>query len=385
MDRFDVAVIGAGPAGSRAAWRLARAGARVGILDASHPREKPCGGGVTGRALGIVRDALDGAALGEAVIRGASFEAGSRAVRVAFEDPPATRRDLVVAPRTQFDGALLSAAQHAGARHIAARVTDVRRESSEWQVVTRDFSVRTRWLLGADGANSLVRRKVSAPFARADLSIATGFYVRGVTSPDIAVAFETHPPGYLWSFPRRDHLAVGVCAQADDSSTASLLPLASQWIARNVAGPLALERYSWPIPSLREAAVRREVPAGPGWMLLGDAGGMVDPITREGIFFAVLSADIAADCLIAAGTDPAVRYAARIRATIYDELVRAARIKASFFNPRFTGRLIRALETSAAVRNVMIDLIAGRQPYRGLRRRLLATMELQLMIDLLRK
>ena len=385
MDRFDVAVIGAGPAGSRAAWRLARAGARVAILDGSHPREKPCGGGVTGRALGILRETLGGAAVEEAVIRGASFEDGSRRVRVDFENSSATRPDLVVAPRTQFDGALLSAAQHAGARHIAARVTDLRRESSEWQVVTRNFSVRTCWLLGADGANSLVRRRVSEPFARSDLSIATGFYVRGVTSPEIAVAFETHPPGYLWSFPRRDHLAVGVCAQADDSSTASLLPLASQWIARNVAGSPALERYSWPIPSLCEAAVRREVPAGPGWMLLGDAGGMVDPITREGIFFAVLSADIAADCLIEAGTDPAVRYAAQIRAPIYDELVRAARIKASFFNPRFTGRLIRALETSAAVRTVMIDLIAGRQPYRGLRRRLLATMELQLMIDLLRK
>lgn len=384
MDQFDVAVIGAGPAGSRAAWRLARAGARVAILDGSHPREKPCGGGVTGRALEIVRDALDGAALEEAVIRGASFEGGSRTVRVGLEESSATP-DLVVAPRTQFDGALLSAAQHAGARHIAARVTDVRRESREWQVVTRDLSVRTRWLLGADGANSLVRRRVSGPFARADLSIATGFYVRGVTSPDIAVAFETDPAGYLWSFPRRDHLAVGVCAQADDSSTASLLPLASQWIARNVAGPLALERYSWPIPSLREAAVRREVPAGPGWMLLGDAGGMVDPITREGIFFAVLSADIAADCLIDAGADPAMRYVAGVRASIYDELIRAARIKARFFNPRFTGRLIRALETSPAVRNVMIDLIAGRQPYRGLRRRLLATMELQLMIDLLRK
>jgi geranylgeranyl reductase family protein len=385
MERFDVAVIGAGPAGSRAAWRLARAGARVAILDGSHPREKPCGGGVTGRALEMVRDALDGAALGEAVIRGASFENGSRAVRVTFEDTPSTHPDLVVASRALFDAALLSAARSAGARHIAARVTELAREAGEWRVVTRDCAVRTRWLLGADGANSLVRRKVSQPFARADLSIATGFYVRGVSSPDIAIAFETDPPGYLWSFPRRDHLAVGVCAQADESSTASLLPLASRWIARNVAGSSDLERYSWPIPSLREATARREVPAGPGWMLLGDAAGMVDPITREGIFFALLSADFAANCLLEPGTDPAVRYAARMRTTIYDELVRAARLKARFFSPRFTALLVRALQTSAGVRRVMIDLVAGRQPYRGLRRRLLATMELQLMIEMLLK
>jgi flavin-dependent dehydrogenase len=55
MDRFDVAIVGAGPAGCRAAWRLARAGARVALFDGSHPREKPCGGGVTGRALDLVR------------------------------------------------------------------------------------------------------------------------------------------------------------------------------------------------------------------------------------------------------------------------------------------------------------------------------------------
>ena len=59
MERFDVAIVGAGPAGCRAAWRLARAGARVAMLDGSHPREKPCGGGVTGRALEMVRDAID--------------------------------------------------------------------------------------------------------------------------------------------------------------------------------------------------------------------------------------------------------------------------------------------------------------------------------------
>jgi geranylgeranyl reductase family protein len=383
MERFDVAVIGAGPAGSRAAWRLARAGARVAIVDGSHPREKPCGGGVTGRALEMVRDALDGAAVGGAVIRGASFEDGSRVVRVAFEDASSARPDLVVASRALFDAALLSAARNAGGRHIAARVTDVARDGDQWRVTTRDCAVRTRWLLGADGANSLVRRRVSQPFARADLSIATGFYVRGVSSPDIAIAFENNPPGYLWSFPRRDHLAVGVCAQADDSSTASLLPLASRWIARNVTGASVLERYSWPIPSLREATARREVPAGPGWMLLGDAAGMVDPITREGIFFALLSADVAATCLLEPGADPAVRYAARTRVTIYDELVRAARLKARFFSPRFTALLIRALQTSAGVRQVMIDLVAGRQPYRGLRRRLLATMEVKLMIEML--
>ncbi len=384
MERFDIAIVGAGPAGCRAAWRMARSGARVAMIDGSHPREKPCGGGVTGRALDLVRDAFDCGRIDAVPIRGATFEHGSRRVEMTFDDGPSASPGLVVASRARFDTALLAAAIEAGATLVAERVTDVSRDDQHWRITTRGLAVRAGWVLGADGPNSLVRRRLSRPFVRADLSIATGFFVHGATSPDIAVAFEDDPPGYLWSFPRRDHLAVGICAQADDASTAALVPLASQWIARNVPAASNLERYSWPIPSLREATLQRENPSGPGWMLLGDAAGMVDPITREGIFFALLSADAAADSLIEGGGDPAAGYASRIQPAIYDELIRAARLKARFFNPHFTALLIRALEKSAAVRAVMVDLIAGRQPYRGLRRRLLATMEVKLMFEMLR-
>ena len=224
MERFDVAIVGAGPAGCRAAWRLARAGARVAMLDGSHPREKPCGGGVTGRALAVVRDAIDSGPIDAVSIRGATFEHGSRRVQLTFDDGPSASPGLVVASRARFDAALLTAAVEAGAALVAERVTDVSRDGEDWLIATRGLPVRAGWLLGADGPNSLVRRRLFRPFARADLSIATGFFVHGVTSPNIAVAFEDNPPGYLWSFPRRDHLAVGVCAQADVASTSALVP-----------------------------------------------------------------------------------------------------------------------------------------------------------------
>jgi flavin-dependent dehydrogenase len=118
-------------------------------------------------------------------------------------------------------------------------------------------------------------------------------------------------------------------------------------------------------------------------MLLGDAAGLVDPITREGIYFALRSGMLAAQAI--GGADPARRYTETVRDELHDELRRAARLKAGFFRPRFTSLLIDALEHSEAIRAVMIDLVAGRQSYRGLRRRLLATFELGLAWRILRE
>jgi flavin-dependent dehydrogenase len=324
---------------------------------------------------------VDAGAFDAVPIASASFSHQLARVSVAVDNqasPP-----LVVASRKDFDGALLVSASTAGALFIGERVTAIEADATGWSVSTRERAVRAEWLVGADGPNSLVRRRVSAPFERADLSIALGFFVRGATSDEVAIAFEDRPAGYLWSFPRRDHLAVGVCAQADESTPAALAPLASKWISHNVPQPQALERYGWAIPSLRESTLQHDSPAGTRWLLAGDAAGLVDPITREGIFFALESADAAAESLLAA--DAARRYTERLRASIHPELIRAARLKATFFRPTFTRLLLRALRDSSAIRAIMVDLIAGRQTYRGLRRRLLTTGELRLMIAMFRR
>jgi geranylgeranyl reductase family protein len=378
---YDIAIVGAGPAGSWAAYRLAQQGARVALVDGSHPREKPCGGGVTGRALQLVRDAIQPARMPMVAIDSATFVDGARiaTMRLGDANRPA---ELAVVARRDFDEALLRAATAAGASLVAARATGVERENGAWKISTSGGGVRCKWLLGADGANSLVRRRVFRQFRRADLSIAAGYFVHGTSSREITVVFEHDPPGYLWSFPRHDHLAVGVGAQADESSSTALLALAARWIRQNVQGEtIRLVRYSWPIPSLDAGALERECPSGENWMLLGDAAGLVDPITREGIFFALASGEAAAASL--AERDPARAYGQRVRDDIHHELRRAARMKARFFQPAFTSLLVYALQRSPRIQAVMADLVAGQQPYRGLRRRLLKTFELRLMVDLL--
>src|SRR5207247_7639693 len=168
-------------------------------------------------------------------------------------------------------------------------------------------------VIGADGANSLVRRRVARPFARAQLSIATGFFAHGRTSEEIVIELVADPPGYLWSFPRPDHLAIGVCAQADAGATAEALRArTADWMSRTrLAGDARLEPYSWPIPSLDARGFGALDLARPGWALAGDAAGLVDPITREGIYFALVSGQWIAEAL-AANRFPA-DYTSRVR------------------------------------------------------------------------
>ncbi len=375
---FDVAVVGAGPAGAWAAARLASGGASVALIDGSHPREKPCGGGVTGRALALLGSSID--CLVDGVpIESASFAFGDRVATMPLAESGQPPR-LAVVPRRTFDGYLVDRAVRAGATLFQTRATDVLGSGTSWRIATRGDAIVARRVIGADGPGSLVRRRLSSPFARADLSIAAGYYVHGASSRQIDIAFVERPAGYLWSFPRRDHLAIGTCAQADATSTAEMLAVTERWIDRHVSGGTR-ERYSWPIPSLRVATLERERPAGEGWLLAGDAAGLVDPITREGIFFALMSAEHAASSILE-GRDSASAYVERLRDTIYAELILAARLKARFFRPGFMRLFLSALTRSRRIRAIMSDLVAGEQPYHTLRRRLLSIFELRLMFEL---
>ena len=381
MRRFDVVIVGAGPAGSVAARDLSWAGARVAIVDGSHPREKPCGGGVTGRALDLARLSETGSAAVDTgrVIERVVFEAGRRTTAVDLR----SGNDLRVFSRETFDTALLSEASQAGAVVVRARAKGIARSATGWTITTDAGPLGSSWLLGADGAGGIVRKQVFRPFERRQISIAAGSYVDDVETAEIAIAFVDTPRGYLWSFPRSGHLAVGACAQANETTTAEMHAIADAWIDRYpAAAGRRRRRYAWPIPSLGAADLDAERPAGDGWLLLGDAAGLVDPITREGIFFALRSGILAAAAIRDA--DPSRVYATSVRDELHGELRRAARLKAGFYRPRFTRLLIEALEHSETIRRVMVDLVAGRQSYRGLKRRLVSTLEIGLMWKLVR-
>ena len=378
MQSADVAIVGAGPSGAWTAFLLARKGARVLVLDPSHPREKPCGGGITGRALALVAHALPHPLPAVAIRRAQFLDRDNRPATVDLAR--AGRADaLVVSGRAAFDGLLLKAALAAGAELDRSRAIDVRRTAHGFEIETADGRTRkTAVVVGADGANSLVRRKLNRPFARHQLSIATGYFAHGACSEEILLEFVADPPGYIWSFPRPDHLAIGICASADSGMTSGALRLiAARWIERaGLAEGARLEPYSWPIPSLSAGDLDAVTLSGPRWFLVGDAAGVVDPITREGIFFALQSATFAAEAIASFQDQGERRYVEQMHSEVISELRRAARLKTIFFQPRFTRLVVEALRRSAPIRAVMADLVAGTQSYRGLKWRLVRTLEI---------
>jgi geranylgeranyl reductase family protein len=382
MSHFDIAIVGGGPAGAWTAFLLATRGAHVAILDASHPREKPCGGGLSARALELLRPLGPSRPLSGVVIANGNFSDGRAGVDIPLPPSDAAMPALLVTSRRVLDLTLLEAARAAGAELVAERATAIEPRGRGWTIRTAKGAVECDRMVGADGANSLVRRSLTRPFPRRALSVASGYFVHGLSASHIDIVFTQSPPGYLWSFPRPDHLAVGVGAQADEATSAQLFDMAGAWIERQVGAPgHRLTRYSWPIPSLSETDLQQETSAGDRWLLVGDAAGLVDPITREGIYYALASGELAAASL--AADHSSRRYVSGLRDGIFKELRKAARMKDRFFKSAFTGLLIKALQRSPAIRHLMAGLVSGTQTYDGLRRRLLMTGEVRLAVEYL--
>ncbi len=359
---MKVAVVGGGPAGSLVAYHVARAGGSVTVFDASHPREKPCGGGVTAKALALLPPAPAHDPLPARFVTACRFESSAgEGVDLPLAKP------VAVASRRALDGWLLRRATEAGALHVPERVVEVDGSGRLRTAAGRheNFDV----IVGADGAGSLVRRSVLAPVPASRLSIALGWFARG--SSPMLVRFLPGLAGYLWLFPRPDHVGVGICAPLASLPTRELRGRLEAEVARSFPALVddEADRYAHTVPSPSADPESLLEIAGPRWALVGDAAALADPITGEGIYYALRSAVILAETL---RTDASpVRYPERALDEFGRELLKAVALHDRFYGPGFTDRMVRYARRSAAIRTVLDDLVLGEQGYIGLKRRLL--------------
>src|SRR5229473_803332 len=401
MNSFDVLIVGAGPAGSFAAERLARGGARVGLFDGRPPGEpKACGGGVTSKALKAWPHLLD--AVGRTIDELDMYSPSGKHLHLKLDEP------FAVYSRIAFDTFLLERARAAGAQVFAEKISarGFKQNEDGWLIRTQTGAeVFTDWLLGADGANSAIAKKLAGPLPPAEMEVAFGYRAPLPVDGEAAtvVAFLPKWIGYAWAFPRIDHISFGIATTQDafdhDSLDAlmwdfmvayyevaqvgNLRPRMRLWSngktrtqvnnLRYIRDELkqTAERYAARIPGLAPRTWDTRRACGERWTLLGDAAGFADPVTGEGIYYALRSAELFADVYLAGKP---LDYEQRWRADFGKELQRASQMRrrfyGNFWGAPFTDRMIEFARGHRGIRKVLGQLVAGDQGYTNLKKKL---------------
>lgn len=367
-----VAVLGGGPAGAFAAASLAAAGLETTILDEKLAWEKPCGGGITYKAYDKYPFLRDNDTPKNLVTQTyiAAPKAGIAEMRL--------RQPLIIYSRFDLNNMLLKRAQDAGARVEKARVLEMKRQEGRWRLRTRHGDLDADYCIVATGARNPLR-DVGTQLRPADAMLALGYYVPAQQA-HIDIQFLPQLEGYIWVFPRCGHLSVGICGKGE---TAQQLRARLETYMREKEIDYAQAKfYSHLLPSLETPAWKSNRLAGQGWMAVGDAGGLVDPITGEGLYYAMRSGDLAASTIIADrhpvhDLDMAYRRAAEAdfcEDLAFGSLIARRVFLGSFLFQTVPARMVEFMRRSPRFYDLMQDLFAGTQPYLTLRNRLLSNL-----------
>lgn len=411
-DRYDVLIVGAGPAGSFAAERLARGGARVALFDGRPPGEpKACGGGVTAKALKAWPHLLG--AVGRTVDELEMYSPSGKRLHLKLDEP------FAIYSRVAFDSYLRDRARDAGATVIFEKITarSITRTENGWTLRGQSGNggdggsdgagnESQTWsgnmLVGADGANSAIAKKLAGPLQASDMEVAFGYRAplpEEGKAPTV-IAFLPGWVGYAWAFPRVDHISFGIATTQDAFEHKALDQLLWQFMIgyyrqrentrgksknniwaelKNAPGSAAIEknlqttaeRYAARIPGLADETWDKRRACGDGWALLGDAAGFADPVTGEGIYYALRSAELFAEAFLAGRPQ---EYEERWRADFGGELRRASQMRrrfyGNFWGAPFTERMIEFARGHSGIKKVLGDLVAGEQGYVGLKKKL---------------
>jgi flavin-dependent dehydrogenase len=364
-----VAIIGGGPAGSYVAAELARVGRNVLLIDEKLAWEKPCGGGITHKALMRYPFLREAQVERNWVDRCELISPARQRVCFSLNQP------IPIFSRRVLNGFLLERAKAAGAEIRKARVTRIRGTAGNWRLQMTAGVVDADYIVLAAGARNPFRAQFSSPFAPSDLMATAGYYVSG-SSACMQLQFLPGLHGYIWIFPRKDHYSAGICGKLGGMSTAELRRLLETNLSAAGFNFSNAKFYSHVLPSLSASTLRHSAVSGPGWAMVGDAAGLVDPITGEGLYYALRSAELLA--LASLQNDPE-SYSCLLEQQILPELEMAARVADRFFTGEWMGEpvpemMVHYTKTSERFRQLMCDLFAGSQGYQDLRQRLYRTL-----------
>ena len=361
-----VAVLGGGPAGSFAAERLAQSGLRVVVFDEKLAWEKPCGGGLTFKAYNEYPFLIDNETPKKFV------HETSIAAPKAGEAKMTLTHPLVIYSRMDLNDMLLKRAERAGAAIEKTRVLGIERRDRGWRLRTQAGCAEADFCVVATGARNPLR-EVGTEWGAKDTMSALGYYVPA-SQDGIDIQFLPQLEGYIWVFPRCGHLSVGICGKGEPAQ--SLRARLERYMDERGISWKGSRFYSHMLPSLETPGWKRNRVAGEGWLAVGDAAGLVDPITGEGLYYAMRSGDLASRVVIGDAGEKAAAYRAMLAREFALDLEFAAMLAKRVFLGKFMfntvpARMIHFMRRSPRFRELMQDLFAGTQPYLTLRKRLL--------------
>jgi flavin-dependent dehydrogenase len=364
-----IAIVGGGPAGALAAAALAQAGRSVILFDEKLAWEKPCGGGVTHKALAHWPFLADANVERNWVSMCELIAPSGRRVSFRLEQP------IAILCRRVLNGLLLKRAREAGAEIVCDRIVHIERCDSVWHLQLNHSSWKTEYVIIAAGARNSFRKQFSQPFGPEDLMVTAGYYIPG-RSHVMQIQFLHDLQGYVWIFPRADHFSAGICGKMHSRSAPDLRKLLERELQHLGLEYRGARFYSHVLPSLRLETFRDAPVSGNGWAMIGDAAGFVDPITGEGLYYAMRSAELLTQALLA---DQPESYPELLREDFLPELELAAKMADRFYTGRWMGdtvleRTIQFTASSSSFRLLMSDIFAGTQGYRDLRWRLYRTL-----------
>jgi len=357
----SIAVIGGGPAGARTAELLAGAGYKVVIFEERPGWEKPCGGGLTHKAL-LRYPFLEDTAVDRHWVE--SCEMVSPSGRRVHLD---LGRTTAIFSRRVLNGMLLDRARRAGAELIGERATAISRNGDRWELRSRSSLTTADFAVLATGARNPFRAQFDGALSADDFMTAVGYYVPG-SSSKMTVQFFPSFEGYAWLFPRCDHYSVGICGRLRGQTTAQMRLVLENFLNEEGLAWQKSTFYAHIIPTPRTSTFEKMAYCGDGWAAVGDAAGLVDPVTGEGLYYALRSADLLCEAFAAAAPES---YSAKLRAELLPDLLAASRYANRFYRGSFlagtvTERMVQMAQRSATMRAIIRDLFLGLQGYTDL-------------------
>jgi len=285
----DVLIVGSGPAGAYCAFNLARQGIKPIIFDHSHPREKPCGGGISPPVLKKFPFVEK--------FRSKGFTFGNFKIISCIDTQVMTKslENGFCISRKCFDQEILDMALQNGAKIIPEKVLDVQKRGKTWNVVTNKRIFSTKVLVGADGVNSIVRRKTVGPISIENLALTFGYFTDSLKKDNATIKFLAEIPGYIWVFPGKGYSNIGIGSELRHGNM--LKSLLDTFINSHLPEITITSRYAAMLPSASNPNFFKLPCAGANWVLIGDAAGHVDPISGGGILYALWGGELAAQAI----------------------------------------------------------------------------------------